>query len=168
MAATALTVVTSALPGTAFAAVWTDRSDYLPGERVTICGDNGNGAGYFHGETVEVRVYGPNGYFAECLGPDPAEPEGLPILVDENGTWWCRVTLCDSRFAAGDCSYTEHDSGDEVFALDSESCGTGGTLSNLSFDSSTSAGSYHFILWATDGSPDTVRNKTWEGEDTVI
>ena len=48
----------------AVGAVWTDQADYSPGSVVTISGDNSDGAGYLAGETVDVNVFGPNGYAA--------------------------------------------------------------------------------------------------------
>ncbi|WP_448594839.1 PKD domain-containing protein [Thermoflexus hugenholtzii] len=79
----------------AFAAIWTDKLDYSPGEVVTISGDNSNGAGYLPGETVRVEVWGPNGYYATCEAP-----------VDGNGAWSCQVTLWPDERAIGEYTYT--------------------------------------------------------------
>jgi len=85
------------LPWTAFAAVWTDKLDYSPGETVTILGDNSDGAGYIPGETVHVDVVGPNGYTAMCDG----------VAADtSNADWSCQVTLWDSDLAVGTYTYT--------------------------------------------------------------
>jgi PKD repeat protein len=79
----------------AFAAIWTDKLDYSPGEVVTISGDNSNGAGYLPGETVRVEVWGPNGYYATC-----------EATVDGNGAWSCQVTLWPDERAIGEYTYT--------------------------------------------------------------
>jgi PKD repeat protein len=79
----------------AFAAIWTDKLDYSPGEVVTISGDNSNGAGYLPGETVRVEVWGPNGYYAIC-----------EATVDGNGAWSCQVTLWPDERAIGEYTYT--------------------------------------------------------------
>ncbi len=93
---TALALVVSLIaPWTVFAAVWTDKPDYAPGETVTIFGDNSDGAGYLPGETVRVEVSGPNGYSAAC-----------EAVVDESGAWSCQVTLWDSELAFGEYTYT--------------------------------------------------------------
>jgi hypothetical protein len=84
-----------AISSFAMAAVWTDQADYAPGSLVTISGDNSDNAGYLAGETVVVKVVGPNGYTAEC-----------DALVGDGGAWSCTVTLWESDLAVGEYSYT--------------------------------------------------------------
>ena len=80
---------------TASAYVWTDQQDYSPGDKVTIHGDNSDGAGYQAGETVHVVVNGPNGYTAACDG-----------IADSNGAWSCQVMLWPDYMAVGTYFYT--------------------------------------------------------------
>jgi len=84
-----------AMTSLALAAVWTDKPDYSPGEVVTISGDNSDGAGFLAGETVHVDVLGPNGYVSAC-----------DATADDNGAWFCQVTLWNTLDAVGTYLYT--------------------------------------------------------------
>src|SRR5689334_12804970 len=66
-----------------FGAVTTDQQDYSPGSIVTISGDNGNGAGYVAGSTVDVAASADNGLWSDACS----------ATVAEDGTWSCTVTL---------------------------------------------------------------------------
>jgi hypothetical protein len=77
---------------------WTDQDDYSPGSVVTLSGNNnslnGSMLGYIPGETVQVNVWGPNGYAASCEG-----------IAGELGEWKCQITLWDSELAVGEYFY---------------------------------------------------------------
>ena len=90
----ALLAMTFMLAAPAYAAVWTDKADYAPGEVVTISGDNSNGAGYQAGETVQVNVLGPNGYAAS-----------FQAVVGASGAWSSTVTLPTDQSAVGTYTY---------------------------------------------------------------
>jgi hypothetical protein len=94
-ALTLVVVLTLIAPQLVSGTVWTDQADYSPGSVVTISGDNSDGAGYLPGETVDVNVFGPNGYAASCSA-----------VTDEHGAWSCQVTLWDTELAVGDYTYT--------------------------------------------------------------
>jgi hypothetical protein len=80
---------------------WTNQDDYSPGSVVTLSGNNnslnGSMLGYIPGETVQVNVWGPNGYTATCEG-----------IAGELGEWECQITLWDSELAVGDYFYICH------------------------------------------------------------
>ena len=83
-----------ALPGSAFAQVYTDQADYAPGSVVTISGDvnymQPNQPAYVDGQPVYVEVVGPNGWTSHCDTTVAA------------GVWSCQVTLSsDPAIAVG-------------------------------------------------------------------
>ena len=88
-----LFVVTALLlqmSGAAFAQVETRSPSYLPGDIVTIYGDNSDNAGYLPGEPVQVTASGPSGDLAPC-----------ETVADDNGAWSCDVTIPPGDTAAG-------------------------------------------------------------------
>jgi hypothetical protein len=124
----------------AFAAIWTDKLDYSPGEVVTISGDNSNGAGYLPGETVRVEVWGPNGYYATC-----------EATVDGNGAWSCQVTLWPDERAIGEYTYTAR--GLTSGVQESGTFWDGGTLSyapgSITFDNVSPPATFTFTQIVT-------------------
>ena len=85
--------------GVAFAQVWTDKPDYMPGSVVTISGNgdamqNGQPS-YVGGQPVHVAVTGPNGWTSSC------------DATVGSGAWSCQVTLStDPAVAVGPYTYT--------------------------------------------------------------
>ncbi len=73
----------------AFAAIWTDKDDYSPGETVTISGDE-----YAAGETVDIAVSAPYG---QVIGQSSA---------DEAGNFVWQFILPNDDSALGEYSYT--------------------------------------------------------------
>lgn len=77
------------------AAVWTDGSDYPPGSRVVIHGDNSDDAAFSANEVIRVAVRGPRGYTTDCR-----------TVSDPLGSWSCAITLRPGEVAFGTYTYT--------------------------------------------------------------
>jgi len=74
----------------------TDKQDYLPGETVTIWGENSDGIVYQAGIPVEVVVTGPNSETYSCIAES----------VGNGGYWECQITLSeDPAVAMGGYTY---------------------------------------------------------------
>ena len=85
--------------GVAFAQVWTDKPDYMPGSVVTISGSGdamqSGQPSYVDGQPVHVAVNGPNGWSSSC------------DAIVASAAWSCQVTLsADPAVAVGPYTYT--------------------------------------------------------------
>jgi predicted GH43/DUF377 family glycosyl hydrolase len=117
---------------------WGDGSPVQPGT-VTEAGGSGTVAGdhsYADNGAYTVTVCVTDDDTATTCDTLVVYVENVPPTVTLTGP-----TTVDEGDTAT-YSYTVSDPGDDTFILDNETCGTGGTLSNSSFDSSTGAGSF--------------------------